>query len=441
MPGAAPLLLLLATLAQAPQAPEPASAAGSRDGASSLQLRLALEATAGAQPPPASPGAGPGDGAFLGLLPLLALEADEALALEVGAPLRFRLGAQEGAGGGALRREDWDERSDFGQLVRALRVGAPEGALWLRAGPLPLATLGHGRLVARYANTLAADYHPAGASAALHRGALRLEALASDVLALRLFAAEARLDLGRTLSASETAWERVHLSASLAHDAGRAHGTTPALSAGALDLDAALYRGARAQLWALAGAGARLDGAGGTGLALGLALEAQPRTLNLGAKLELRRQEGGFRHGLFGADLELARFAATGLAGAPLAEQRLPAGYAGYAELHLASGEERADAARLLLSLAGEHLAFGRTDVDAALSLQLPGGRASATLRALATGLGQAPRYALQAEARVRLRPALYAVASAGSAFTPTPGGTLARGLLGALGLGVDFAR
>ena len=98
-------------------------------------------------------------------------------------------------------------------------------------------------------------------------------------------------------------------------------------------------------------------------------------------------------------------------------------------------------ASRRFDGLAGEHFAFGRTDLDAALSLQLPGGRASATLRALATGLGQAPRYALQAEARVRLRPALYAVASAGSAFTPTPGGTLARGLLGALGLGVDFAR
>ncbi|MBF5041712.1 hypothetical protein FGE12_04870 [Aggregicoccus sp. 17bor-14] len=438
MPGALPLLLL-ATLAQAPAV----SDAGEVEGP--LHLRAALELTAGAEPPPATGALQ--DGAFVSVLPLLALDGGEALGLEVGAPLRLRLqGATDGSGtrAGGLRREDWDERSDFGQLLRELRLGAPDGALSLRAGPLPLATLGQGRLVSRYANTLAADYHPAGASAALHAGPVRVEALASDVLALRLLAAEARVDLARALGAGAGAWERVHAAASLAYDGGRAHGRTAALSAGAVDLDAAVYRGARAQLWALAGVGARLDATGGTGAALGLALEAQPRALAVGAKVELRRQAGGFRHGLFGADLELARFSATGLAEAPLSGQLLPPGYAGYAELHLATGDaegEAAETGRLGLSLAAEHFAFGRTDVDASLLLQLPGGRASATLRALATDLGERPRYALQAEARVRLAPALYAVASGGTVHTPTAAGVLTRGLYAAAGLGLDFAR
>jgi hypothetical protein len=309
----------------------------------------------------------------------------------------------------------------------------------LRAGPLALATLGHGHLVSRYANTLAADYHPAGATLTAHAGGLRVEGLASDVLALRLFALEARLDLGRTLSADEGAWERVHLSASLARDAGG--GRSPGLSAGQLDLDAALYRGARTQLWAVAGAGARLDSAGGAGALVGLSLQAQPRAFSLGAKLQLRRQGGGFRHGLFGADHELARFSAQGLGEVPLAQERLPTGLAGAAELSLAVGEERPDAGRLLLSLAAQHFAFGRTDADLSLALQLPGGRASATLRALATGLGQSPRLSLQAELRVRLRPALYALAAGGSVHTPQADGRLAQGALGLLGLGMDFAR
>jgi hypothetical protein len=370
---------------------------------------------------------------------VLALEQGEALGLELGAPLRFRI-AGEGAAG--LRREDWDERSDLGQLLRELRLGRADAALSLRAGPLQLATLGHGHLVSRYANTLTADYHPAGAGAVAHLGALRLELLASDVLALRLFAAELRVDLGRTLSADAAAWDRAHLSVSLARDAGRAGGPLSAgVSAGQLDLDAALYRGRGLQLWALAGAGARLDSAGGTGALVGLAVDAQPRALSVGGRLELRRQVGGFRQGLFDADYELARFSDGGLAELPLAAQRLPGGLSGYAELSLATGEERPDAGRLLLSLAAEHFAFGRTDADLALSVQLPGGRALATLRALGSALGEHPRLAVQGELRWRLAPALYAVGAAGTVHTPTPDGRLQQGLLAALGLGMDLAR
>ncbi|HET9450539.1 MAG TPA: hypothetical protein VFO83_06635 [Aggregicoccus sp.] len=421
------LALLLASALAQPAVPLPEQGA--------LHWRAALEVAGGAQP---SAPAGPAEGGFVSLLPVLALERGDTLGLELGAPLRFRLPGGEGAG---LRREDWDERSDLGQLLRELRLGAPDAALSLRAGPLQLATLGHGHLVSRYANTLAADYHPAGAGAVAHLGALRLEVLASDVLALRLFAAELRVDLGRTLSASAAAWDRAHASLSLARDVGRAGGSSGGVSAGQLDLDAALYRGRGLQLWAVAGAGARLDSAGGAGALVGLALDAQPRAFSVGGRLELRRQAGGFRQGLFDGDYELSRFSDGGLAEPSLAGQRLPAGYSGYAELSLALGEERPDAGRLLLSLGAEYFAFGRADTDLALSVQLPGGRALATLRALGTGLGEHPRVAVQAELRWRLRPALYALATAGSVHTPRPDGRLQQGLLATLGLGMDLAR
>jgi hypothetical protein len=429
MPGA--LALLLASALAQPAAPLPPP-----EGSASLHWRAALEVAGGAQP---SPSTGPAEGGFVSVLPVLALERGEALGLELGAPLRLRLPG--GAGEAGLRREDWDERSDLGQLLRELRLGASDAALSLRAGPLQLATLGHGHLVSRYANTLAADYHPAGAGAVAHLGALRLEVLASDVLALRLFAAELRLDLGRSLSADAALWDRAHLSVSLARDVGRAGGLSAGIAAGQVDLDAALYRGRGLQLWAVAGAGARLDSAGGTGALLGLAVDAQPRALSVGGRLELRRQEGGFRQGLFDGDYELARFSDGGLAEPGLAARRLPAGYSGYAELSVAVGEERPDRGRLLLSLGAEHFTFGRTDADLALGAQLPGGRALLSLRMLASGLGEHPRLAVQGELRWRLRPALYALATAGSVHTPRPDGPLQQGLLATLGLGLDLAR
>jgi hypothetical protein len=54
------------------------------------------------------------------------LDGGEALGLNLGAPVRLRLGG--GAlGTGLVRREDWDSLSDWGQLVHALKLGSDTG--------------------------------------------------------------------------------------------------------------------------------------------------------------------------------------------------------------------------------------------------------------------------------------------------------------------------
>ena len=60
-------------------------------------------------------------------LPRLGVKGGEDFEFELGAPLRLRLYDQEplqrAQDYGRLRRQDWDERSDFAQVVRHLRIG------------------------------------------------------------------------------------------------------------------------------------------------------------------------------------------------------------------------------------------------------------------------------------------------------------------------------
>ena len=43
--------------------------------------------------------------------------------------------------GGVLRGRDWDETSDFGQILRELRIGTDASFLNFRAGPLESVTV------------------------------------------------------------------------------------------------------------------------------------------------------------------------------------------------------------------------------------------------------------------------------------------------------------
>jgi hypothetical protein len=478
-PSRRPLAAVLSGLLLA----APAAGADARPDAGAAQTgplrwQVGLE---GALQPLTAQASGGGATAWQGLLrlePLLGVEArGGGFALELGAPLRLCLGgAGGGAGGGAappgtcvggLRREDWDSASDFGQLVRLLQLGEEDGGLALRVGPFALETLGRGALVSRYGNRPLVDAHPAGATLRVHSGPVRLEALASDVLAARLFAAEASLDLG-ALAGGAAGRDGVHAGLGAAHDAGRAPlAPSPPLTVLDAHADVALHRGEALQLWAFGTAGARLqEGGPAAGGQLGLEVEAQlPRAL-LGARLSARRVGGGYRVGLFGADYELARLSATGLARGPLAEERLPGGVSAAAQVQLGLGPQDADATRgagpdapprAHLSVAAEHLlAVGRTDVDALLSLEAGGVGAAARL--VATGLGAAPRFLASVEARARLAPALYLLAGAGTAFSTSDvtgaeegagagaeagsgGSLLRRGVTLQLGLGVDLAR
>lgn len=386
---------------------------------------------------------------FLTLTPLLGFDGGEDFGLELGAGLRFRVfddpPEQRGEDyGRVLRGADWDQASDFGQLLRELRIGREDSVFWVRAGPAERHTLGHGHLVSRYSNRLNPDYHPASATAQMVLGPTRTEAFASDVLGARLFAADLSLDLGRVLGDDPGAFDRYHLAFSFAHDSANGGASAPPLTLLHLDFDLALHRGEGAQVFTFAGVGSRVFvPVSDLGLSIGLSAEGRPGGVQLGGKAELRKQSGGFRHGMFGPDYELARFAATGFSGEPIALEQLPDSYSGYGELQLATGprEEPDEAFRAVLSLAGEHFAWGRTDADLSLALRALGGKGTGTVRFTGVGMNVRPRYVFSAEARYRLLPALYTLASGGTVFFPQPDGTLVRGVFAGLGIGADFER
>ena len=274
----APFFVLLAVLQQQPQASSsveelPADAPEARvNAAPALQVY--------APPPPASGGSGEGDGVgfmaslevgplsfpsgprgggqdlFAFAFPQLGVDGGEDFEFMLGAPLRFRLldedpRQQADDFGAYLRREDWDERSDYGQVVRRLRVGTEAGRFMLRVGPFVEETLGYGHLVGRYTNMLNPDYHPAGGSLSFNLGPTQVQLLASDVLAARLFAGDVRLDIGRLSSEDEKHFDRYHAILSVAHDFGRAGGETPGITAVQLGGDAAFVKEEKLQLFAL----------------------------------------------------------------------------------------------------------------------------------------------------------------------------------------------
>jgi hypothetical protein len=112
-------------------------------------------------------------------------------------PLRMRA---SGEGAGRLRRQDWDERSDWGRLVRFVDVRQPN---WrLHAGELRGTTLGHGSLVRRFYNTLDYDTWHTGLSGQFDLGVVGAEAVLDDVLAPGLVGLRgfARPDPGRRLT-------------------------------------------------------------------------------------------------------------------------------------------------------------------------------------------------------------------------------------------------
>ena len=387
---------------------------------------------------------------FLYVTPVLGFDGGPDVGLELGAELRLRVfddpPAQRAQDyGQLLRREDWDQPSDFGQLVRELRVGRPAGTASVTLGPALGFSLGRGHLISRYSNRENPDYHPASAIGHLELGATRTELFASDVLGGRIFAGALTADMGRIIGSDPAVFDRYLLSFSLAHDHGLAGYRAEPATLLHLDFDAALYRGDQVQLFAFTGVGSRiLTPLADLGAELGMSIDGQPGELEVSGKLELRKQAGGFRQGFFGPTYELSRFSDVGLNGPGLSAQGLVDGYSVYGELSLTSGPELASEAKLArvsMSLAVEHFNWGRTDADLALALRLLQDRALATVRASVVGAGVAPRFGLSAELRYRIFPALYLAGTGGTVYFPQPDGSLVAGLYGGLGLGADFER
>ncbi|MHB8879626.1 MAG: hypothetical protein ACYC8T_38545, partial [Myxococcaceae bacterium] len=397
-----------ASAVSAPEQPAPVAA-----GPHPTRFRGAIESLV-ASFPSGTPGGA--QDIFLTPTPLLGFDGGDDFGFELGAELRLRVFDDQplqtdGDYGHLVRRRDWDETSDFGQILRELRIGPEEGAFAIRAGPLLGHTLGHGHLVSRFANRDDPDYHPLGATAHLVLGPTRSEFLISDVLAFasRLLAAETSVDMGRVMSTDAGQFDRYHLAFSLAHDEGATGYRGPRLTMAHIDFDVALHRSAAARVFAYTGLGSRiLVAAPDLGALIGITAEGAPGGVQLGGRAELRKQAGGFRHGAFGPGYELSRFSSEGLDGEPLAQVMLPDAFSGYAELSVASGPQEGAGSRIVFSAAAEYFSWSRLDTDASIALRLFDGKLITSGRMVVTGLGQRPRYLATAEARYRFAPAFY---------------------------------
>ena len=437
------LVLLLLAQAEGPDNPpagamEPPLSASS---AGRLHYLARLEATGLALLPGGGTG---GVERYVQLTPMLVLDGGEEFGVNLGAPVRLRLGGGV-QGGGLVRREDWDSLSDWGQLVRALKLGSDASPVGLWAGALDSYSLLSGHLVRRYSNRTNPDYHPAGAFLTGTLGPLYAEAFSSDVLGARLMGAEVALDLAHLFTGPQEQPGRYTLALSAVHDWGRAGGHSPQVTLAHLDGTAVVVVRPDYELHVLAGWGGRPGVGGAWGAVAGVGADAVTPTLDARLRLEVRGQRGGFRQGLFGLDYELARFRAAGPSGLPVVEAPFPDGFSVYGEAVVGWDAVRLGGLRqrhLHLSLAVEAFTWGRVDVDGRLAAQLAERRVEVAVSALATGVGRPEaRYLYSGEVRWRFGGWLYAVGQGGTLLFPAPDGALHPGVFASLGLGVDHAR
>jgi hypothetical protein len=407
--------------------------------------RLSLETTTWALLP--RRGAGTDEG-FLQVHPRLEVVKPGFLQVELGAPVRLRMWGGE-AGGSLVRKEDWDELSDWGQVVQNLMVGG-DAPNFVWVGTLESYTLLSGHLVRRYNNRGNPNYNPAGAVVTGMLRPLYVEAFASDVLGARLMGAEVVLDVQHILVGRQPYPMKYMLALSAVHDWGKAGGTSEPMTLAHVDGTAILVSRRNGQggfeLQANAGWGGRPGEGVAWGAVAGLGAEYMSSTVDMRARLEGRLQRGGFRQGAFGPDYELARFQVAGPTAVPQADAPFPDGYSAHGELILNWDAESLGVLgqrHFRLSMGAEVFNWGRVDVDGRLETQLFHRNLSVGMGGVAVGAGQpGARYLASAEARWRfLGGKLYAVGQGGTLLFPTAEGTLRPGAFASVGLGVDNAR
>jgi len=386
--------------------------------------------------------------AFAVLRPVASFAVGEDFAVELGPTFRLRVvdtPPDNSDFGGVLRRADWDEASDFGQIIQSLRIAPDSSPFFARAGVTRKKTLGLGHLINRYSNQENADYHPAFGGAVLVLGPVRTEFFASDMFAGRILSGDVSVDLGRIFSSSAEVKDRYLVSLEVAWDgqkAGLPFRPDPSVTRVApgtvtmlhIDGSAVLVRNQALRFLVLLGLGNRIESAD-LGFVLGAAVDATVSEIGLSAKLEARKNGGRFRQGLIGANYELSRYADTGFSGASIADAVLPDGFSFYGEFKLGIGTAAA------IEVAAEYFTYNRTDLDATASLNLLGSWLVGQARFTAVGLGRQERFHATAGLRARLFKSFYLLGSGGTAFFPQPDGTLVRGVTASVGAGVDFER
>jgi hypothetical protein len=398
-----------------------------------------LEATALALLPGAEGGTEEG---FLQVDPLLLFTNGPGFSLSLGPPVRLRLSG--GASGDLVRREDWDSLSDWGQLVRVLKLGSHTDPVGVWVGKLEDYTLFMGHLVRRYSNQLNPDYHPAGAYLSATLGPLPFytEVFTSDVLGARLTGAVLAVDVEHVLFGKPRRPGRYALSVSAVHDWGLAGGQAPSVTLAHMDAMVVVIDRGEVEAHLLAGWGTRPGQVGAWGAVAGLGFDLVSLKLDLLLRLEVRQQRGGFRQGFFGPDYELARFQAAGTAGVPLAQAPFPEGLSFYGEGRVGwdAVEYGGLQQHLLCSLAVEAFNWGRVDVDGRAGVQLLDRNLELGVKGMALGLGRpGARYLGAAEVRARfLWGRVYVMGTAGTLLFPHADGTLRPGAFASVGLGAD---
>ena len=194
---------------------------------------------------PSGPLGGENDTLF-GIRPIAAFDAGEWFEAELGAYFRLRMfddppENRSTDAGGVLRGADWDSPSDFGQIIRRVRISKPDSPFYARLGIATHYSLGLGHLINRYSNQENPDYHPASLTAVMQIGPTRTEGFVSDLFGARIYAGEFTLDFGR-FGSDPGHYDRWLFSVSLAGDAGLARYQAPGALLFHTDFAAVIYR-------------------------------------------------------------------------------------------------------------------------------------------------------------------------------------------------------
>ncbi len=222
--------------------------------------------------------------------------------LTLGAPLRFH--PESG-----LRREDWDERGDYGRVVREVSLSRADRGLFLRVAPLSGYQMGVGNLVSQFRSTLDPDHWRTGFEGAYHGTTGGVDVFVDSVLDPEVLGGRlhvrpfsflhpdglfGRFEVGGTLAGDVAApAEHVRVGGTRSLDsAGLPRVTRRDVTAMGVDARWPVFRGREAEVvpyFAMAQAG------DGSGWHAGLALDLRPgRKVRFGLQGEFRRLGAGY---------------------------------------------------------------------------------------------------------------------------------------------------